>query len=154
MSRAVCATWHAVQASHAGKSKVAIGGGRRRGSTMRERLGLAGYVLHRGGILLGLRFGGSFFYPSDDREVLENIILLFYQLSPDHNDIVMAGTDWYTHGYGRMYSHKRLATIDLDPRKARHDATRHVANCATRLDKHLEPQLFDLVTLNGLSGGA
>jgi len=53
-----------------------------------------------------------------------------------------------------MLSHKRFATIDLDPRKARHGATRHVANCVRRLDKHLEPQSLDLVTLNGLSGGA
>lgn len=101
-----------------------------------------------------LRFGGSFCDPSDDREVLECIIPSCYQLSSDHNDIVMADIDWCTHGYGRMFSHKRLATIDLDPRKACHDATRHVANCATRLDKHLEPHSLDLVALNGLSGGA
>lgn len=105
-------------------------------------------------VAASLRFGGSFCDPSDNREVLGSNIPPCYQLSFDDNDIVKAGTDWYTHGYGRMFSHKRLATIDLDPRKARHDATRHVANCATRLDKHLEPQLFDLVTLNGLSGGA
>ncbi len=132
--------------------KVTYNSSRQRGSTMRERLGLAGYVLHRGGVLLGLRFGGSFFYPSDDREVLENVIFPFYQLSSEHNDIVMAGTDWYTHGYGRMFSHKKLATIDLDPRKARFGATRHIVDSVTRLDAHFADQSLDLVTLNGLIG--
>lgn len=45
----------------------------------RERLGVVGYYLQRAGVRIGLRYGGSFFLDSEDRTILENRVLPFYQ---------------------------------------------------------------------------
>ncbi len=121
--------------------------------SMRARLGNAGYALHRVGILIGLRFGGSFYFPSDDRTVLENKILPFYQLSPSHQDILFVGTDWYTHGYSRLFSDKRsFATLDFSPPKAKFGAQRHVIDSVTNVATHFQPGSLDVVMLNGILG--
>lgn len=120
---------------------------------MRARLGTLGYAVHRLGVLIGLRYGGSFYFPSEDREVLENRILPFYQLSDGHQDILFVGTDWYTHGYARMFSHKRaFATLDFAPAKARYGAARHITASVGELDAAFAPQSLDLIVLNGVIG--
>jgi SAM-dependent methyltransferase len=120
---------------------------------MRAKLGNVGYALHRVGVLIGLRFGGSFYYPSADREVLENRILPFYQLSESHQDILFVGTDWYTHGYPRLFSHKRsFATLDYAPGKARYGARKHLTGSVTDLARLVPAASLDLIVLNGVIG--
>lgn len=124
-----------------------LGGGGRR-----ARLGTLGAVLHQAGIELGVRYGGSFFHPSEDRTVLENLILPHYQISPDHRTILFVGTEWFTHGYVRMFSHKSLVTLDLNPAKARYGASRHITASVTSIERHFGPGELDLVLLNGVLG--
>jgi SAM-dependent methyltransferase len=121
--------------------------------SMRAKLGNAGYALHRVGIHLGLRYGGSFYYPSADRTVLENKILPFYQLSAAHQDILFVGTDWYTQGYSRLFSDKRsFSTLDFSKGKSKYGAGRHIVDSVTNVAEHFEPSSLDLVMLNGILG--
>ena len=83
---------------------------------MRGKRGMVGDSLHAIGVRLGVAFGGSFYYPSEDRSILECVIMPFYQLSLAHSAILFVGTDWYTHGYSRMFSRKTYITIDPNPR--------------------------------------
>jgi SAM-dependent methyltransferase len=123
-----------------------------RATGMRARIGTLGYGFHRIGLTIGLKYGGSFFFPSEDRTVLENQILPFYQLSRTHNDILFVGTEWYTHGYVRMFSHKSFTTLDVGARKARYGASRHITENVTRLDWHFGPGTLDVIFLNGIIG--
>ena len=95
---------------------------------MRGRRGIIGDSLHAVGVRLGIAFGGSSYYPSEDRSILECVIMPFYQLSQMHQSIVFVGTDWYTHGYTRMFSRKYYTTIDPNPEQARYGAEQHIVD--------------------------
>jgi hypothetical protein len=127
-------------------------GGARVGGGRRTRLGNLGALAHRLGVSIGLRCGGSFFHPSDDRTMLENQILPWYQISAAHQEILFVGTEWFTHGYVRMFSHKSLSTLDIDPAKARFGADRHMVGSVSELDRHVAEGRLDLVLINGVLG--
>jgi SAM-dependent methyltransferase len=126
--------------------------GQQRLQGMRGRKGFWGDRLHAFGVGLGLRYGGSFFYPSEDRQILECIIFPHYQLSPLHRNIVFVGNDWYTQGYGRIFGLKNFTTIDANPAKARYGSARNIVDYASNLDKHVGVGSIDLVFLNGVIG--
>ena len=97
-------------------------------------------------------FNGALFQNTPDRTVLENAILPFYQLSPDHNHIVFVGCDWYTAGYARLFAHKALWTIDIDPRKGRYGAPHHLVAPMKNIAYQFAPASVDLVLCNGVIG--
>src|SRR5262245_2539989 len=78
---------------------------------MRGKRGFVGDGLHWLGVRLGIAYGGSFFYPSEDRSILETVIFPHYQLSQEHQKIVFVGTAWYTQGYSRMFARKTYTSI-------------------------------------------
>ena len=86
--------------------------------SMRGQSGVLGDMLHRLGVELGLKLNGSFYYPSEDRSILECLIIPYFQVSPEHRSILFVGTDWYTQGYTRMFGRKQFATIDAKPAAA------------------------------------
>jgi hypothetical protein len=105
---------------------------------MRGKRGLIGDGLHGVGVRLGVAYGGSFYYPSEDRSILECVIIPFYQLSQAHQTIVFVGTDWYTHGYTRMFSRKNYTTIDANPEQARYGGDQHIIDVVGNLE-HMQP---------------
>ena len=119
---------------------------------MRGRRGIIGDSLHAIGVRLGAAYGGSFFYPSEDRSILECVIIPFYQLSPMHEVIVFVGTDWYTHGYTRMFSRKNYTTIDPNPERACYGAEQHIIDDIGNIEQYMPPGSLDVVFLNGVIG--
>ena len=119
---------------------------------MRGRRGIIGDRLHGIGVRLGVAYGGSFYYPSEDRRILECVIIPFYQLSPTHQAIVFVGTDWYTHGYTRMFSRKNYTTIDPNPEQARYGAEQHIIDDVGNIERYMQPGELDVVFLNGVIG--
>lgn len=97
-------------------------------------------------------FNGALFLNSPDRTILENVVLPFYQLSSEHNKIVFIGTEWYTAGYARMFSHKSLWTLDRDERKARFGAPQHLVSPMKTIAHQFAPGSVDLVVCNGVVG--
>ena len=120
--------------------------------SMRGRGGMIGDMLHRAGVELGLRLNGSFYYPSEDRSILECLIIPYFQLSPAHTSILSVGTDWYTQGYGRMFGRKQYSTIDADPAAARYGGAHHVVGPMQTLGRHFRPVSLDLILCNGVVG--
>ena len=116
---------------------------------MRGRRGIIG---DRVGVRLGVAYGGSFYYPSEDRSILECVIIPFYQLSQTHQAIVFVGTDWYTHGYSRMFSRKNYTTIDANPEHARYGAEQHIVDDVGSIEQYMQPGSLDVVFLNGIIG--
>jgi len=119
---------------------------------MRGKRGLIGDSLHGVGVRLGVTYGGSFYYPSEDRSILECVIIPYYQLSQAHQSIVFVGTDWYTHGYTRMFSRKNYTTIDANPEQARYGAEQHIVDDVANIDRYMQPSTLDVVFLNGIIG--
>src|ERR1700733_6242047 len=102
---------------------------------MRGR-GIIGNGLHALGVRLGTAYNGSFFYPSEDRSILECLIIPYYQLSRAHQTIVFVGSDWYTHGYNRMFARKTFTTIDPNPARAQYGAEHHIIDVAGNLERY------------------
>ncbi len=119
---------------------------------MRGKRGFIGDRLHGLGVRLGIAFGGSFYYPSEDRRMLECVIIPYYQLSRVHETIVFVGTDWYTQGYARMFARKSYTTIDPDPKRERYGAERHIVDVVGNLERHMAPGSLDVILLNGVIG--
>jgi SAM-dependent methyltransferase len=119
---------------------------------MRGKRGFIGDALHSLGVRLGIAYGGSFYYPSEDRSILECVIIPYYQLSPAHRNILFVGTDWYTHGYTRMFARKSYTTIDPNPARARYGADKHIIDVVGALDQHIAPESLDVIFLNGIIG--
>jgi SAM-dependent methyltransferase len=119
---------------------------------MRGRRGIIGDSLHGVAVRLGVAYGGSFYYPSEDRSILECVIIPFYQLSQTHQAILFVGTDWYTHGYTRMFSRKNYTTIDANPEQARYGAEQHIVDDVGNIEQYMQPGSLDVVFLNGIIG--
>jgi SAM-dependent methyltransferase len=119
---------------------------------MRGKRGVIGDYLHALGVRLGITYGGSFFYPSEDRSILECVIIPYYQLSRTHDKILFVGTDWYTQGYPRMFGRKSFTTIDPDPGRARYGAEQHIVDVLGNLERHIAPGSLDAIFLNGVIG--
>ena len=118
----------------------------------KQRLGYLGFVLQRAGVRIGLKYGGSFYYASEDRIILENQVLPYYQISGEHHRILFVGTDWPTYGYVRMFAHKSLTTIDYDQVKAPYGAPRHIVGSVIEIGQHFPADSLDLIVMNGVLG--
>jgi hypothetical protein len=119
---------------------------------MRGKRSVVGDKLHALGVQLGINYGRSFFYPSEDRSILECVIIPYYQLSNEHQQVAFIGTDWYTHGYTRLFARKSYTTMDPNADQARYGARRHIVDGVAHLDRHFAPDWLDLVMLNGVIG--
>lgn len=119
---------------------------------MRGKRGPLGDRMHALGVKLGLAYNGSFFYPSEDRSILECLIIPYYQLSKEHQRIVFVGNDWYTQGYARMFQRKWLMTLDPNPDRALYGAANNAVDFASNLERYVEPGSIDAIFLNGIIG--
>ena len=120
--------------------------------SMRAQTGIVGDLVHRLGVELGLKLNGSFYYPSEDRSILECLIIPYFQLSPEHKSVLFVGTDWYTQGYARMFGLKQFSTVDAMPSAARYGASHHIVGGMQTIDRHFRPDSLDLVVCNGVVG--
>ena len=120
---------------------------------MRGKRGADADREHALGVEIGLSHNGSFFYPSEDRALLECVILPFFQLSTAHRRIVFVGNDWYTQGYVRMFRRKWYMTLDPKAENARfgNPDNNHV-DIAENLGRYVEPGSIDVIFLNGIIG--
>ena len=119
---------------------------------MRGKRGFIGDSLHWLGVRLGIAYNGSFYYPSEDRSILETVIFPYYQLSREHQHIVFVGTAWYTQGYSRMFARKTYTTMDPNPANRPYGAERHIVDVVGNLEQHAAPGSLDVIFLNGVVG--
>jgi SAM-dependent methyltransferase len=88
-----------------------------------------------------------------DRQVLEHIILPFYDSQPDIRRVLFVGVAWYTRHYGTMcFPHKDYWTVDPSHSVRKYGARQHIEALIEDVPARFTPGYFDLVIMNGVYG--
>jgi SAM-dependent methyltransferase len=125
---------------------VAEGGEPSRWVDAREKLkSLILHALHAG-------LGWDLTLDTDDRRVLDGVILPYFAAAPEFAKVLFVGCDWYTRRYNRIFADREYWTIDKDPGRRKYGADRHVTDLLQHLGRHFPGAYFDLVLCNGVLG--
>ena len=89
---------------------------------------------------------------TEDRRVLEQVILPEYARRPDIARILFVGCAAYTQRYGELFGDREYWTIDPVARRRRYGSVRHIVDSLQNLGHHVPPGHFDLVVCNGVLG--
>ena len=89
---------------------------------------------------------------TEDRRVLERVILPDYASRPDVSRILFVGCAAYTQQYGQLFGHREYWTIDPVARRRRYGGTRHIVDTLQNLGRHAALEYFDLIVCNGVLG--
>jgi len=91
--------------------------------------------------------------PTEDRRILERIILPYFAARPEYGRVLFVGCSWYTRAYASMFRERQYSTMDIDPAKARWGAPhRHYCESLTRVDGLFGEASLDLIVCNGVFG--
>jgi SAM-dependent methyltransferase len=115
---------------------------------------LAKRIVNRSIFELKLLFGVDWFNGSEDRRVLERIIIPYFLDESDFCNILFVGCHWYTKGYNRWFEQKKknYLTIEIDPSHRRYGAKQHIVDGLQNIAKHCKPGSLDLIICNGVFG--
>jgi hypothetical protein len=89
---------------------------------------------------------------SDDRDVLENIILPHFGRDEFFQRILFVGCSAYTQWYEQIFSTREYWTIDSKDIKQRYGSKRHIVDSIVNLEKHFAEHYFHLMIMNGVIG--
>lgn len=89
---------------------------------------------------------------TEDRRVLEEVILPFYAARADIREVLSVGVRDYTGHYPGLLPGKSFYTLDNDPLVRRWGGCRHVVDGVENLALHFAPASLDLILLNGVFG--
>jgi len=95
------------------------------------------------------RYIGNF-HLGEDRILLESTIFANLRDDADMNRILFVGCDWYTKPYESMFQTKEYWTLEIDAKKRRYGARRHVADALKNLGHHVKAGYFDAIVCNGV----
>jgi SAM-dependent methyltransferase len=101
---------------------------------------------------VAMSIGIDLYTHTEDRRMLEKVILPQFADPEEFRRIVFIGCDWYTRGYRRFFPQQEFWTVDVDPKKARYGAMHHVTDCVTNVDRHFGRGEIDLIVCNGVYG--
>lgn len=87
---------------------------------------------------------------SEDRRLLEQVILADLRDDPGIRRLLFVGCDWYTTPYQRMFAAKEYWTLDIDPEKRRYGGAHHLVDELKNLRKHASDGYFDAIVCNGV----
>lgn len=101
-----------------------------------------------------LRYRGSGAYlATDDRQLLENVIIPYFASRDDLSKVLFVGCEWFTKHYEKAFKHKEYWTIDREPFNARYGSNKkHIIDDLENLDKYCDVGYFDLIIANGIVG--
>ena len=98
-------------------------------------------------------FGVPSYLRTEDRRVLEQVILPYFLKADDYRSVLNVGCHWFTQGYNRPFeARKTYATIDFDPTVAKFGGKRHIVGALQNLGAHFAPASLDLILCNGIFG--
>jgi hypothetical protein len=89
---------------------------------------------------------------TEDRRILEQVILPEYARRPDIARVLFVGCASYTQRYGEIFGGREYWTIDPVARRRRYGSERHIVDQLQNLSSHVPPGYFDLVVCNGVLG--
>ena len=103
--------------------------------------------------LVRKRLGLPVALETEDRRVLEQVILTEYAEDKTRQRVLFVGCDTYTAHYARRYfADREFWTLDPDPTQRRFGTSRHVIAAFEELSQHFAPCHFDLILCNGVFG--
>lgn len=89
---------------------------------------------------------------TEDRRVLEQIILPAYARRVGIQRVLFVGCAAYTQPYGQLFIDRAYWTIDPVARRRRYGSARHVVDRLENLASHFQLEYFDLIVCNGVLG--
>lgn len=89
-----------------------------------------------------------------DRRILDEQILPRLARNDRFARVLFVGCDWYTEHVEDLFRAKgrSYTTIEIDPGRARHGASRHIVGGLEDLGRYTEPGSLDLIICNGVIG--
>ena len=102
----------------------------------------------------GLRgiFGLDVSLPTEDRRLLEQVVLPYFASDPAFSRVLFVGCDWYTSHYEKLFAGREYWTLEKDKHRRKHGAERHVTDALVNLSAHFGERHFDLIVVNGVLG--
>lgn len=89
---------------------------------------------------------------TEDRRVLEQVILPEYARHTNIARILFVGCAAYTQRYGELFGAREYWTIDPVARRSRYGSRHHIVDQLQNLGHHAQPGYFDLIICNGVLG--
>jgi SAM-dependent methyltransferase len=89
---------------------------------------------------------------SEDRKILEEVIIPYYCDRSDIQKVLFVGCAPYTSHYSDLWAGKEYWTIDIDPHQERFGSENHVVGSLENLDDYFPEATFDLIICNGVYG--
>lgn len=96
--------------------------------------------------------GMSALRTTEDRRVLEQVILPAFAQRPSVQRVLFVGCAAYTKHYSERFIEHEYWTIDPVARRRRHGAQRHIADYLQNLGNHVADDYFDVIICNGVLG--
>jgi SAM-dependent methyltransferase len=104
-------------------------------------------------LLAGRRaLGFSVHLHTEDRRVLEQVILPSYAGRTDIERTLFVGCAAYTQQYGELFRGREYWTIDPSARRRRYGSQRHIVDRLENLGNYVQAEYFDLIVCNGVLG--
>jgi len=89
---------------------------------------------------------------SEDRRVLEQIILPVYAARATPQRVLFVGCAPYTQHYGELFAAHEYWTIDPVASMQRYGSRRHIVDGLHHLGSHIQPEYFNVIVCNGVLG--
>ncbi|MBC8119453.1 MAG: methyltransferase domain-containing protein [Burkholderiaceae bacterium] len=89
---------------------------------------------------------------TEDRRVLEQVILPAFAQRPAGQRVLFVGCAAYTKAYAGLFTAHDYWTIDPVARRRRYGAQRHIVDYLQSLDSHFADSYFDIIICNGVLG--
>ena len=96
--------------------------------------------------------GIDLYMRTDDRRILENVILPYYAGRKDFGKLIFVGCEWYTRGYNKIFSNHEYWTMDKSTHKEQYGARLHIEDKLENLTTHFQENELDLIICNGVMG--
>ena len=105
-------------------------------------------------LLRGLRnvLGLDVSLPTEDRRLLERVVLPYFAQADAFTRLLFVGCDWYTRHYDKMFAAKEYWTLEKESGRRKHGGTRHVTDALVNLGRHFPDGHFDVIVVNGVLG--
>ena len=89
---------------------------------------------------------------TEDRRVLEQVILPEYARRAEIRRVLFVGCASYTQPYQHLFAHCEYWTIDAVAQRSRFGSRHHIVDRLENLGRHVAAGYFDLIVCNGVLG--
>jgi len=90
---------------------------------------------------------------TDDRRVLEQVIIPYLAAQKNTHRVLFVGCEWYTRHYRKFFAGKEYWTIDFDPSKSAYGSKgHHLVDSIENISNYFTENYFDVIVCNGVFG--